>query len=205
LLVRKGGEADAAAAVGHVGGVVDRVRRARAFDDVIDAIAAGEPAHRLDRVLLAHVDHMVGAEFAADLQAIVARAGEDHGARAERLGDGDAEQPDGAGPEYRDALAGDEAAEFGQPVHGGAGGHHQGRLLVRHAVGDGDERVDVVDLIFAEAAIGGEAVGAVALVHVAVVEAVVVARGVHALAAALALAAAGVNLHRHALADGVFV
>ena len=67
--------------------------------------------------------------------------------------------------------------------------------------GIGDQRIDVVDLVLAEAAVGGEAVGAVALVDVAVVEAVVVAGGVHALAAALALAAAGMDFHGHALAD----
>src|SRR5262249_25011637 len=39
----------------------------------------------------------------------------------------------------------------------------------------------------------------------AVVEPVVVTGGIHALAAALALAAAGMNLDRHALADAVFV
>ena len=122
-----------------------------------------------------------------------------------RLGHRDAEKPDRPRPDDDDALAGDEAAEFGQPVHRGAGGHDQRRLLVRHGVGNGDQRVDVVDLVFAEAAVGGEAVGAVALVDVAVVEAVVVARGVHALAAALALAAAGMDLHGDALADAVLI
>ena len=75
------------------------------------------------------------------------------------------------------------------------------RLLVRHRFGNGDHGVDVVDLVFAEAAVGGEAVGAVALVDVAVVEAVIVAGGVHALAAALALAAAGMDFDGDALAD----
>ena len=124
---------------------------------------------------------------------------------AHRLGDRDAEQPDRAGAGDHDALARDQPAELGQAVHGGAGGDDQRRLLVRHVVGDRDQRVDVVDLVFAEAAVGGEAVGAVALVDVAVIEPVVVAGGVHALAAALALAAAGVDLHRDALADLVFV
>ena len=114
-------------------------------------------------------------------------------------------RPIGPGPGHDDALAGDEPAELGQAVHRGAGGDDQRRLLVRHRVGDRDQRVDVVDLVLAEAAVGGEAVGAVALVDVAVIEAVVVARGVHALAAALALAAAGVDFDRHALADLVFV
>src|SRR5262249_36361402 len=79
------------------------------------------------------------------------------------------------------------------------------RLLVRPRMGDGEERVDVVDLVFAEAAVGGEPVGAVALVHLAVVEPVIVTGGVHALAAAFALAATGVDLDGHALPDPVFV
>ena len=124
---------------------------------------------------------------------------------AHRLGNRDAQEPDRAGAGDHDALARDQPAELGQPVHRGAGGDDQRRLLVRHLVGDRDQRVDVVDLIFAEAAVGGEAVGAVAFVHVAVIEPVVVAGGVHALAAALALAAAGVDLDGDALADLVFV
>ena len=123
------------------------------------------------------------------------------GDRAHRLGHADAEQADRAGAGDDDALAGDEPAELGQAVHRGAGGDDQRRLLVRHVVGDLDHRVDVVDRVLAEAAVGGEAVGAMALVHVAVVHAVVVARRVHALAAALALAAAGVDLDRDAIAD----
>ena len=125
--------------------------------------------------------------------------------RAHRLRHRDAEQPDRPRPGDDDALAGDEPAQFGEPVHRGARRHHQRRLLVRHRVRNGDQRVDVVDLVFAEAAVGGEAVGAVALVDVAVIEPVVVARRVHALAAALALAAAGVDFDGDALADLVFV
>src|SRR5262249_59055074 len=79
------------------------------------------------------------------------------------------------------------------------------RLLVRHGVGNGNERIDVVDLIFAEAAVGGEAVGAVTFVDVSVVEPVVVAGGVHALAAALALTAAGMDFDGHALPDPGFI
>jgi hypothetical protein len=76
---------------------------------------------------------------------------------------------------------------------------------VRHRVRNGDQRIDVVDLIFAEAAVGGETVGAMPLVDIAVIEAVVVAGSVHAFAAAFALAAAGVDFDRHALADLIFV
>src|SRR5262245_11832804 len=205
LLVWEGGEADLAAAVDHAHRLVDGVGRARALEHIVDALAAVEPAHRRDRVLPPDVDDVVGTELAADLEPIVARTGEDDGMRAERPCDRDAEEADRAGAGDHHALARDQPAELGEPVHRGAGGDHQRRLLVRHRVGNRNQRVDVVDLIFAEAAVGGEAVGAVTFVDVAVVEAVVVTGGVHALAAALALAAAGMNLDGHALADPVFV
>src|SRR6516225_9973582 len=205
LLVREGRKADFAAAVDHAHRLVDGVGRARALEHVVDALAAVELAHRRDRVLAPDVDDVVGTELAADLEAVVARAGEDDRLRAERLRDGNAEEPDRAGAGDHDALARDQPAELGEPVHGGAGGDHQRRFLVRHRVGNGNQRVDVVDLIFAEAAVGGETVGAVTFIDVAVVEPIVVTGGVHALAAALALAAAGMNLDGHALADAVFV
>ena len=77
-LVRKGRKTDFAAAVEHAGGFIHRVGGTRAFDHVVDALAAGQPAHRLDRVFSAHIDDVVGAELAADLKPIVTRAGEDH-------------------------------------------------------------------------------------------------------------------------------
>ena len=204
-LVRKRGEAQLAAAVEHACRVVDRVRRGGTFEHVVETVSAGETPDRLDRILPAYVDHVVGAELAADLQAVVARAGEDHRSGAQCLGDGDPEQADRAGAQHRHAFAGDEPTQFGEPVHRRAGGDDQCRLLVRHVVRDRDERVDVIDLIFAKAAVGGKAVGAVALVAVAVIEAVVEAGGVHAFAATFALTAAGVDLDRDALADAALV
>src|SRR3954468_13197859 len=194
-------EADLAAAVQHLGGLVDRVRRPRALQHEVDALAPGQLTHRFDGVLVADVDHVVCAEALADLEPVVARAGQDDGLGAERLGNRRAEEPDRARAAHDDRVAGDQATELRQAVHGRAGGDDERRLLVAHGVVDGDQRVDVVDLVLAEAAVGGEAVGAVALVDVAVVLAVVVAGGVHALTAALALAAPRVDLHRDALPD----
>src|SRR5262249_62131609 len=129
----------------------------------------------------------------------------DYGARAWAFGAGDPKTPARPGPRRGAALSRGEPAEFGEPVHGGAGSDHQRRFLVRHCIGDGNEGVDVVDLVFAKPAVGGEAVGPVTLVHGSVIESVVMAGGVHALPAALALAAAGMNLDRDALADPIFV
>ena len=61
------------------------------------------------------------------------------------------------------------------------------------------------DHVFGKSAVRRESVGAVTLVDVAVVEAVIVARRVHPLAAALALPASGVNFDGDALADPVLV
>jgi len=63
-----------------------------------------------------------------------------------------------------------------------------------------DERIDVVDGVFGKPAIGREAVGAMSLCHVAIVE----AGGIHSLPATLAAAAAGVDFDRDAIAVASF-
>ena len=206
FLVREGSEADPAAAIDHAHGVVDGAGRGRTFDNIVDALAAVQLLHRSDHVwFLADINHRIGAELEADLQPVVARAGEDHRLGAERLRHRHRHQADRTRAGNDDAFAGDQAAKFGERIHRSAGGDDERAFLVRHLVGNRDQRVDVVHLVFAETAIGSETVGAVALVHVAVVETVVVAGGVHALAAALALAATGMEFDRHARTDFVFV
>src|SRR5947207_10243228 len=64
-----------------------------------------------------------------------------------------------------------------------------------------DERVDVIDGVFCEAAIRRETVGAMPLSCVAIVE----AGGVHPLPATFAAAAAGMNFDGDAITDPVFV
>src|SRR6516165_5873356 len=59
-------------------------------EHVVDALAAVELAYRRDRVLPPDVDDVVGTELAADLEPVVARAGEGDRLRAERLRDGNA-------------------------------------------------------------------------------------------------------------------
>ena len=112
-----------------------------------------------------------------------------------------ASSPIGPGPDHDHAFAGDQPAQFGQAIHRRAGGDDQRRFGIAHGVGHPRQRVDVIDGIFGKAAIGGKAVGAMAFSGFAVVE----ARGVHALPAALALAAAGMDLDADALADPEFV
>src|SRR4029453_9364833 len=108
LLVREGGEADFAATVDHADRLVDGVGRAGALRDVVDAVAAVDAAHRRNRILAPHVDDVVGAELATDREPVVACAGEDDRMRAERLGDGDAEEPDRSGAGDHDALPRDQ-------------------------------------------------------------------------------------------------
>src|SRR5205085_9201907 len=116
-------------------------------------------------------------------------------------GDSDPHPPDRTRTDHDDALSGNHAAHNVQPIHRGAGGDDERRLGVAHVVRNVRKRVDVVDGVFGEAAIGAETVRAVSFGAIAVIQ----ARGIHAFAAALAAATAGVNLHRDALADLKFV
>src|SRR6476659_1482877 len=144
---------------------------------------------------------MIGAEPLAHFETAVARAGEDHRLRPQGLGDADPHQPDRARTDHDDAFSGNHAAQHIEPVHRGAGGDDERRLGVAHVVRNVRKRVDVVDRIFGEAAVGAETVGALSFRAIAVIQ----ARGIHAFTAALAAATAGVNLHRDALADLKFV
>src|SRR5690242_6270936 len=70
--VRKRREAYLATAIDHLDRFIERVRSRRAFEHIIDALAAVEPFDGLDHVtLLADVEYMVGAEIESDLQPIV--------------------------------------------------------------------------------------------------------------------------------------
>ena len=204
-LCREGRQADLAAAVDHQGCFIEPVRRTGAFDDIVDTFAAGQFAHLRHDVLVAHVDHVIGTQLFADFKPVVARAGQDHWLGAQRLGNGGAHQADRPRSGNDNAFAGDQAAKLGQAVHRRARGDDQCRLFVGHGVVDMDQGIDVVHGVFSKAAIGGEPVGAMPLVNVAIVLAVVVAGRVHALAAALALPAARMDFDSYALADLVFV
>src|SRR5215469_11771301 len=83
-------------------------------------------------------------------------------------------------------------AMYGLDVMGG---------IIAYRVRNADHRVDIVDSVFGEAAVGAEAVGAVTFVAEAVIE----ARGVHAFATALAAPASGMDLDGDAVADLEFV
>src|ERR1044071_6874124 len=144
---------------------------------------------------------MIGAEAPAHFEAAVARAGEDHRLRPQGFGDSDPHQPDWARPYDDDAFSGNHAAHDVEPIHRGAGGDDERRLGVAHSVRNVRQRVDAADHIFGEAAIGAETIRAMSFRAIAVIQ----ARGVHALAAALAAATAGVNFHGDALAELKFV
>src|SRR6185312_14064289 len=79
FLVREGRKADAAAAIDHADRIVHGAGRGRAFDDVVDALAAIELLHLGHDVgRFTNVDDMVGTEFEPYFQAVVTRAGEDY-------------------------------------------------------------------------------------------------------------------------------
>src|ERR1044072_7774606 len=98
FLMREGGQTYLAAAIDHADRVVHGIRRAGALDDVVDALAAVEPAHGLDRIFVARIDDVIGTELEADFQPVVARAGQDHRRGAERLGHRHTPHRDAPGP-----------------------------------------------------------------------------------------------------------
>jgi hypothetical protein len=135
FLMREGGKANAAAAVDHAHGVVDRAGRGRAFDNVVDAPAAIEFLDgRNDIRLLADVDHSIGAKFEADLEAIIACSGKDYRLSAEGFRHRHGHKADWARTRDADALACNQPTELGERVHCSAGGNDEA-FLVRHLVG----------------------------------------------------------------------
>src|SRR4029078_6362065 len=196
-IVRERGEADLATAVGHVDGLMNRSLGTSKFNDIVRANAAGELFDHLDGILVVDIDGAVGAELLADRKASVARSGENYRICAERLGDRYGKQADRSRADHHDALASYQPSSFGKSVHRGAGRDDQRRLGVAHRVRHPRQRVDVIDRIFGKTTVGGEAIGAMAFLRLSIVQ----ARGIHALAAALALAAAGVDLYADPFAD----
>src|SRR4029077_16018167 len=128
-------------------------------------------------------------ELLAYFQAVVGGAREDHRVGTKRLLDRHRHQTNRAWAGNPNALTSDKTAEFRQRIHRRAGGDDESALFIGHLVRNRYKRVDGVDLVFAETAVGGEPIGAVALVYIAVIEPIVVARRVHALAAPFALSA----------------
>ena len=101
-------------------------------------------------------------------------------------------------------FPGDQAAKRVERVHRRAGGYDQRGFLVAKIVRHVNQGIDVVHGIFGKAPVGGEAVGTVALVVLAVIHAVVDTGCVHA-RAAFAAPATEVDFHRDAIADLIFV
>ena len=84
--MRKRGEADFPAAIGHVNSLIDRCFGAGALDHIVGADTAGELSDDLNRVLVVDIDDTIGAELPADRQSSIARSCQDHRTGAERLG-----------------------------------------------------------------------------------------------------------------------
>ena len=98
-------------------------------------------------------------------------------------------------------LAGDVAAGNVQAIQTGTRGRHQHRVLPGHVGGQAIQRVDVVEHVLGEAAVGGQAAGAMAFGSVAVIQ----ARGVHAEQAVVAAATAFVGFDGYPVARREFV
>jgi len=83
---REGGEADPPAAVHHSCRLIEGVRRARAFEDVLHALAMGNPLDSLDRILAVDINDLVRAETLAHFEPSLAGARQDYRLGAQRLG-----------------------------------------------------------------------------------------------------------------------
>jgi hypothetical protein len=107
----------------------------------------------------------------ADREALVACSGQDHGACAQGLCDGDGEQSNGTGADDDHAFTGNQPAKFGQAVHRGPCGDDKRGFRVAHRVRHPHERVDVIDRVLGKATVGRKAVGAMALLRFPIIEA----------------------------------
>jgi hypothetical protein len=170
-IVWKCGKADLPAAIGHMDGLIDRRFVAGAFDHIVGADAAGKLPDDLDGILVVDIDDTISAEFLADRQPSVARSRQDHRTCAERLGYGHCEQSDRPRADHHDALTGHQPSQFSQAIHRRAGGDDQRCLGIAHGIGHSRQRVDMIDGIFGEAAVRREAVGAMALLGLSVIQA----------------------------------
>src|SRR3979409_704128 len=112
-----------------------------------------------------------------------------------------ARSPIGPGPMTTTLSPATSPPASGQAVHGGPRGDDKRGFRIAHRIGYSRQRIDMVDRVFGETAIGREPVGAVTFIGISIVN----ARGVHALAASLALAATSVDFHADAFADVKFV
>ena len=182
-------------------GLIDRRLTAGTINDIVGALGPDDLLDPCHDVFVARVYGVICAEFQTNLVAVLAGSDQHHRTGAQRFCNRNRQKPDWPRSDHHHALAGNQTAKFGEAVHRCPCRDHQRRLGIRHVVGTLDHRIDVVDGIFGEPAIGREAVGAMPLVSLAVVEPVVVARGIHAHATTLALTAACVNFDRDPVAD----
>src|ERR1700750_1457906 len=74
-LVRNGRGADAPAAVDHPRRLIQRVRGTGTFEDILHALAAGDPLNRYHGIFIVHVDDGIGAELFAHFQPAFSSAG----------------------------------------------------------------------------------------------------------------------------------
>ena len=148
---------------------------------------------------------MIGPQLGANFQTVVAGPRQNDRLRTQRLGNGDAKQAYWPRPGHHDTFARHQSTKFGQAVHRRTRRYHQSCLGVAHRVAHVNQGVDVVDGVLAKPAIGRKSIRAVAFVHVAIVLAVIVARGVHAGAATLALAATRMDFDGNPIANAVLI
>src|SRR6266508_3954359 len=191
-----GDHPDAPTALHVLERLLHRGGSAGALEHAIGAAAARDLAHALGEVFLADVDREVRAQPLADREPRVASARENDARCAKGLAKLDGDEPDGARALDEHRLARDVSTHQVDGPEGRGGCRHHAGLLEAQVFRQPVEGVDVVDRVLGEPAVAGEALRAVALRDVAVVQ----AGGVPALDAVVAAVTALVHLHRHPIA-----
>ena len=87
----------------------------------MDPLASGDAPERLDRILVADIDHMVRTQSSPQVQPGVPGPGEDHGLGAQGLAHGHTHESDRAGTRDQQAVPGNQTAQHVEAVHGRAG------------------------------------------------------------------------------------
>ena len=197
------GQHDRAAPADRVDRVADRLLRHRGeVEDHVDPVAAGQLADPLDRVLLVHVDGVVSAELARELElpGVAGQAGGDDQPGADVLGGEDRGQAALPGPEHQHRGPEVHPAVLQRPAHARPERVVHDRDLGRDVAPDRvHDRVRVQVHVLGVAAVEPEA--ALGRVVAAVAAGPVLALHVLPGQAQVAGPAGDEDLHRHPVAD----
>ncbi|MGA7263171.1 MAG: hypothetical protein WBX30_20080 [Stellaceae bacterium] len=92
-------------------------------------LAVGNALDGVYGILTVHIDDLIRSEASAHLEPALTGSGQDHRLGTECLSDANTHQADRAWTGNDDPFAGNDAAHYVKPIHRGAGGDDQCRLV----------------------------------------------------------------------------